>query len=219
MIEIGGIEILPELPRFLAFVLAGLALNIIPGADMTFVMASAARGGTRSGLAAALGIGAGALVHIAAAVIGLSALIASSQTAFAAVKWAGAAFLLYLAFTMVRSGGGGAAAEEARPVPTSDWKIFRAGALVNILNPKVGLFFLAFLPQFVDPHAAVPAVQILALGLWFDFAGTIVNAVVAVAAARAAMRLRGIAWIGRAARWAAAAAMAALAVRLALSER
>jgi threonine/homoserine/homoserine lactone efflux protein len=219
MIEIGGIYILPELPRFLAFVLAGLALNIIPGADMTFVMASAARGGTRSGLAAALGIGAGALVHIAAAVIGLSALIASSQTAFAAVKWAGAAFLLYLAYTMVRGGGAGAAAGEARPVPASDWKIFRAGALVNILNPKVGLFFLAFLPQFVDPHAAVPAVQILALGLWFDFAGTIVNALVAVAAARAATRLRGIAWIGRAARWAGATAMAALALRLALSER
>jgi threonine/homoserine/homoserine lactone efflux protein len=217
MFEIGGIEILPELPRFVAFVLAGLALNIIPGADMTFVMASAARGGTRSGLAAALGIGAGALVHIAAAVVGLSALIASSQAAFAAVKWLGAAFLLYLAFTMVRGGGG--AGEAARPVPASNWKIFRAGALVNILNPKVGLFFLAFLPQFVDPQATVPAVQILALGLWFDFAGTIVNAVVAVATARAAMRLRGVAWIGKAARWVGATMMAALAVRLAVSER
>ena len=217
MIEIGGIEILPELPRFLAFVLAGLALNIIPGADMTFVMASAARGGTRSGLAAALGIGAGALVHIAAAVIGLSALIASSQAAFTAVKWAGAAFLLYLAFTMVRSGG--AAAGPERPVPASDWRIFRAGALVNILNPKVGLFFLAFLPQFVDPDAAVPTVQILALGLWFDFAGTIVNAIVAVTTARAAMRLSDVAWIGRAARWTGAGVMAALAFRLAFSER
>jgi len=217
MIEIGGIELLPELPRFLAFVIAGLALNIVPGADMTFVIASAARGGARSGIAAALGIGAGALVHVAAAVIGLSALIASSQTAFAVVKWVGAAFLLYLAFSMLR--GGRQTAEAAPQVPRSDGAIFRAGALVNLLNPKVGIFFLAFLPQFVDPDASVPAVQILALGLWFNFAGTIVNALIAVAAARAAAGLRQAAWVGRAARWVAATAMAGLAVQLAVSER
>lgn len=188
MFEIGGIEILPELPRFVAFVLAGLALNIIPGADMTFVMASAARGGTRSGLAAALGIGAGALVHIAAAVVGLSALIASSQAAFAAVKWLGAAFLLYLAFTMVRGGGG--AGEAARPVPASNWKIFRAGALVNILNPKVGLFFLAFLPQFVEVGRGRVAVQVAFLGLLFTFLGLITDGCYALAAGTAGDRLK-----------------------------
>jgi threonine/homoserine/homoserine lactone efflux protein len=218
MLEVAGVEILPELPRFLAFALAGLALNIIPGADMTYVMASAARGGVRSGLAAALGISAGALVHVAAAVVGLSALIASSQAAFEILKWIGAAYLLFLAVQILRSGneGGGA---PGGPLPRSNAAIFRSGALVNILNPKIALFFLAFLPMFVDPDAAFPAVQILALGLWFNFAGTIVNAIVAFAAARAATALRGFAWAGRAARWFAATAMAALALQLVASRR
>jgi threonine/homoserine/homoserine lactone efflux protein len=219
MIEIGGIQLLPELARFLAFALAGLALNIVPGADMTFVMMSSARGGIRSGIAAALGIGAGTLVHVAAAVVGLSALIAASETAFSLLKWAGAAYLLYLAVMMLRSGDkpGPKPQQPARPV--SKWATFRAGALVNILNPKVGIFFLAFLPQFVDPATQLPAVQILMLGLWFDLVGTLVNIVVAVATASAAVRLRGIAWVARAARWLAATAMGGLAVQLVLSER
>ena len=98
MFEIAGIALLPEWPVFLGFVAAGLALNIVPGADMTFIIASAARGGRRAGVIAALGVGAGALVHILAAVLGLSAILASSQAAFDAIKWAGAAYLLWLAF-------------------------------------------------------------------------------------------------------------------------
>jgi threonine/homoserine/homoserine lactone efflux protein len=216
MLEAAGIALLPEWPVFLSFALAGLALNIVPGADMTFIMAAAARGGRRDGIVAALGIGAGALVHILAAVLGLSALLASSQAAFSVLKWAGAAYLLYLAVSMIRGGGGGA---EGQPLPPSGWRLFRAAALVNLLNPKVALFFLAFLPQFVDPDAAVPALQILFLGLWFDFAGTIVNCIVAVATAQAAVRLREVRWLGRAARLVAATAMGGLAVQLALSER
>ena len=91
--------------------------------------------------------------------------------------------------------------------------------LVNVLNPKVALFFLAFLPQFVDPQASVPAAQILCLGLWFDFAGTLVNIAIALAAAGAAGRLRHVEWLGKAARWFAATLMGALAVQLALSAR
>lgn len=219
MLEIAGIALLPEWPVFLSFVAAGLALNIVPGADMTFIIASAARGGRRGGVVAALGVGAGALVHILAAVLGLSAILASSQAAFDAIKWAGAAYLLWLAVSLLRAGpapaGDGPQPQPQRP----GWPLFRAAMLVNILNPKVALFFLAFLPQFVDPAAAVPAVQILCLGLWFDFAGTLVNIAVALAAAGAADRLRHIAWLGKAARWIAATAMGALAVQLALSAR
>src|SRR5919112_1709097 len=103
MLEIApGIELLPDLRQFVAFAIAGLALNLVPGADMTFVIASAARGGVRRGLAAALGIGAGALVHVLAAVVGLSALIASSQTAFTVLKWIGAAYLLYITIGLIR---------------------------------------------------------------------------------------------------------------------
>jgi threonine/homoserine/homoserine lactone efflux protein len=216
MLEIGGIELLPAWPVFLSFVVAGLALNIVPGADMTFIIASAARGGRRQGVIAALGVGAGALVHIVAAVLGLSAILASSQAAFEVIKWLGAAYLLWLAISLLRSGG--ASEPGARP-PAPAWRLFRAAMLVNILNPKVALFFLAFLPQFVDPAAAVPALQILCLGLWFDFAGTLVNIAVALAAAGAADRLRHISWLGRAARWLAATAMGALAVQLAFASR
>lgn len=216
MLEIAGIELLPAWPVFLGFVAAGLALNIVPGADMTFIVASAARGGRGGGIVAALGVGTGALVHILAAVLGLSAVLASSQAAFDLIKWAGAAYLLWLAFSLLRAGA--TAGGQARP-PASGWRLFRAAMLVNILNPKVALFFLAFLPQFVDPAARVPAAQILCLGLWFDFAGTLVNVAVALAAAGAAQRLRQFGWVGRAARWLAAGAMAALAVRLALASR
>jgi len=216
MFEIAGIELLPAWPVFAGFVLAGLALNVVPGADMTFIVASAARGGRRDGIVAALGVGTGALVHIMAAVLGLSAILASSQAAFNAIKWIGAAYLLWLAVSLIRDKG--AHRENSRP-PSSGWRLFRTAMLVNVLNPKVALFFLAFLPQFVDPQAAVPAVQILCLGLWFDFAGTLVNIAIAWAAAGAAGRLRHVTWLGKAARWFAATLMGALAVQLALSAR
>jgi len=218
MLEIGGITLLPELPRFLAFAIAGLALNLVPGADLTYVMASAAKGGARCGIAAALGIGAGALVHIAAAVLGLSAIIASSEALFDALKWIGGGYLLYLAFAMVRDGGS-ASQDRAAAVPRGNGAVFRTGAMVNVLNPKVGLFFLAFLPQFVDPASPAAWVQILLLGLWFDLVGTLVNILVALAAAGAAARMRSWRWAGTAARWIGASAMAGLAVQLLASER
>ena len=218
MLEVNGIALLPEWPAFLSFVVAGLALNIVPGADMTFVAASAARGGRRGGIIAALGIGAGALVHVIAATVGLSAILASSQTAFNLIKWVGAIYLLWIAFTLARNGHRGAA-DVGGSHPTGSWRLFRAAMLVNILNPKVALFFLAFLPQFVDPTAASPAIQILCLGLWFDLVGTLVNILVALAAAGMAKRLRHNRLVGRAARWIAATAMTGLACQLALSRR
>ena len=218
MIHLAGIELLPPLPVFIAFFLAGLALNIVPGADMTFVIASGARGGRRDGIVAALGIGAGTLVHIAAAVLGLSAILAASQTAFTIIKWVGAAYLAWIAVSLVFSRDS-KGSEDKRVTRKSGWQLLRAAALVNILNPKVALFFLAFLPQFVDPQASTPAIQILCLGLWFDFVGTIVNVIIGIAAAGAAQRLRQVSWLGRAARYVAATAMGALALRLAFAER
>src|ERR1044072_1119105 len=186
MLEISGIDLLPAWPAFLSFVIAGLALNVVPGADMTFIIASASRGGRRDGVVAALGIGAGALVHICAAVLGLSAILASSQAAFDLIKYVGAAYLLWIAFSLVRSKG---PSPDAVPRPPS--RGFRSQMMVNFLNPKVALFFLAFLPQFVDPAASVPAAQILCLGLWFDFAGTLVNIAVALVAASGGRRGAG----------------------------
>jgi len=213
MLAIGGVELLPAWPAFLGFALAGLALNLVPGADMAFVVASAARDGRRAGVTAALGIGAGALVHVLAATLGLSAILASSQAAFNAVKWAGAAYLLWIAFSLLRANR-----TAARPAPAAR-RLFRSAMLVNILNPKVALFFLAFLPQFVDPAARLPAAQIFCLGLWFDAVGTLVNIAIALAAAGAAARLAHVGWLGTAARWLAATLIGALALRLAFAAR
>jgi len=218
MLEIAGIALLPDWPIFLAFAVAGLALNIVPGADMTFIIAAGARDGKRAGVIAALGIGVGTLVHIVAAVAGLSAILASSQMLFDLIKYAGAAYLLWLAFTLIR-GDGEPLGETVPQSAQASKRLFRSAVLVNVLNPKVALFFLAFLPQFVDPAASVPALQILALGLWFDFAGTLVNIVIGLAAATTAARLRHVDWLGRAARWIAATAMGGLALQLALSSR
>lgn len=217
MLSIAGLELLPPLPVFLAFALAGLALNIVPGADMAFVVASAARGGRRDGVVAALGVGAGTLVHIGAAVLGLSALLVSSAAAFTLIKWLGAAYLLYIAASLVVSGRG----EEQQPhaAPKSGLKLFRAAVLVNVLNPKVALFFLAFLPQFVNTSARVPSLEILCLGLWFVIVGTQVNILVALVAAGTAERLRGVEWLKRVARYVAASVMGVMALRLAFSER
>src|SRR5688572_6806624 len=134
------------------FILAGLLLNITPGADLALIGARSAGQGFRSGAAAALGVGAGCFVHVAAAALGLSALVASSATAFTVLRWVGAAYLVWLGIGLLRSDGAGAAA--ATPAPAlSTWRSFVQGFLTNALNPKVALFFLAFLPQFIETNA------------------------------------------------------------------
>ena len=183
---------------------------------MTFVASSSARGGAKSGVAAALGVSAGSLVHLLAATAGLSALIASSQAAFTILKWVGAAYLIYIAVSMLRSG---AQARTIDTAPRPNRAVFRSGALVNILNPKVGLFFLAFLPQFIDPVPGIATVQTFLLGLWFNVGGTVVNVGVALVSARAASGLRRVNGVGRAARWLTASLMGGLAVKLVTSDR
>ena len=217
MLSIAGIELLPPLPAFLAFVAAGLALNIVPGADMTFVIASAARGGRRNGIIASLGIGAGTLVHISAAVLGLSAILASSEMLFTIIKWIGAAYLLYIAVSLILTGRN---SPNEKPTTTrqSGWRLFRAAALVNILNPKVALFFLAFLPQFIGADAPHKALAFLALGVLFNVNSVFWNLFVAWSAHHVAGGVRR----GRAALWinrSIGAMFVAMGVRLALAER
>jgi threonine/homoserine/homoserine lactone efflux protein len=145
--------------------------------------------GWRAGAVAALGIGAGTLVHICAAALGLSAILAASATAFTAVKIIGAAYLLYVGISLIRSAGApqsspGAAVSR----PASIRIIFVQGFLTNVLNPKVALFFLAFLPQFVAADASSKPLAFLFLGAIFDFNGTLWNLFVAWSAARLSMR-------------------------------
>jgi threonine/homoserine/homoserine lactone efflux protein len=137
------------------FVLSGLLLSITPGPDTLYIVGRSSTQGWRAGAVAALGIGTGTLVHICAAALGLSAILAASATAFTAVKYIGAAYLLYVGIALFRAAGAPGSSTSAvvvRPAPLRG--IFAQGFLTNVLNPKVALFFLAFLPQFVAPDAS-----------------------------------------------------------------
>jgi threonine/homoserine/homoserine lactone efflux protein len=173
------------------FLVAGLLLNIAPGPDTAYIVGRSVQLGWRGGVAAALGIGAGCVTHVLAAAVGLSALLVASATAFTAVKWLGAAYLCYVGLTMLFSRPKNpdvTAPHENVAVPLS--RVFWQGALTNALNPKVAMFFLAFLPQFVDADSPHKPLAFLALGLIFIFSGTLWCLSVAVAAARAAGRVR-----------------------------
>jgi threonine/homoserine/homoserine lactone efflux protein len=176
---------------FWLFIISGLLLNVTPGPDMAYIVGRSVQLGWRGGVMAALGISTGCLSHVFAAAIGLSALLMASATAFTAVKWLGAAYLCYVGLTMLLSRARPAdetAARERGTVALS--RVFWQGALTNVLNPKVALFFLAFLPQFVDAEAAHKALAFLALGLIFIFNGTLWCVSVAIVAARASGRVK-----------------------------
>jgi threonine/homoserine/homoserine lactone efflux protein len=172
------------------FVLSGFLLNITPGPDTLYIVGRGSTQGWRAGAVAALGIGAGTLVHICAAALGLSAILAASATAFTAVKIIGAAYLLYVGISLIRSAGASETSPGAIPVrPASIRGIFVQGFLTNVLNPKVALFFLAFLPQFVASDASSKPLAFLFLGGIFDFNGTLWNLFVAWSTARLSSRL------------------------------
>ena len=173
------------------FVLSGLLLNVTPGPDTLYIVGRSTAQGFRAGATAALGIGAGIVVHITAAALGLSALLALSSAAFTVVKLIGAVYLVYVGLTLIRSTGAGSdragvAALAHAPLST----IFVQGFLTNVLNPKVALFFLAFLPQFVEPDAPSKPLAFLFLGAIFNLNGTLWNLIVAASAARIAGGIR-----------------------------
>jgi threonine/homoserine/homoserine lactone efflux protein len=183
----------PDPSTLLVFLGACLLLFVVPGPAVLYIVTRSVTQGRRAGLISVLGIHLGSLVHIAAAVAGLSALIAASATAFAAIKWAGVVYLLYLAVMAFRSAGHGPG--EPDPEPMSEKRIFWQGAVVNILNPKTALFFLAFVPQFVDPTLGNPTLQLVVLGAVFVIAGLISDGTYALLAGAAGSRfLRNDSW-------------------------
>src|SRR5918992_2213453 len=166
------------MPNVALFVLACIALVVVPGPNLIYITARSLGEGRRAGIASALGVETGTLVHVAAAAAGLSALVAASATAFTAVRYAGAAYLVYLGIRTLRGG------DETGPAPRPQRlrRVFLEGVLVNLFNPKVILFFLAFLPQFVDPDAGSVATQVLLLGVLLTAIGVTSDMVYAVAA-------------------------------------
>ena len=174
---------LPETNTLLLFMTAALALNVTPGPDMLYVVARSVGEGRAAGVISSLGIAAGSLVHTMAVALGLAGLLRAVPIAFEIVKWAGAAYLIWLGVRALRARQ--SATEHVSVLPASRWAIFGQGMLTNVLNPKVALFFLAFLPQFVDPERGPVALQIISLGLLFNTSGTIVNVLVAFLASGA----------------------------------
>ncbi len=179
---------IPDSSSLALFVVAALALLVVPGPAVIYVVARSIQQGRRAGLASVLGIHVGTLVHIAAATLGLSALVLSSAVAFTAVKIAGAVYLVGLGLWTLLS----RSAETDVPLggDRNLRRAFAQGIVVNVLNPKTGLFFLAFLPQFVDPNAPHPAAQIAFLGVLFALLGLVTDSVWALAAGTAGGVLR-----------------------------
>ncbi|QIZ82616.1 LysE family translocator [Thalassovita gelatinovora] len=198
----------------LAFVPAALALNLTPGADMLFCLGQGLRSGPKSAVAASAGISAGAFVHTGAAGLGLGALIAALPWAFDAIRWLGVAYLLWLALQALRGG-----AHSENLVSIQPAQAFRDGLMVNLTNPKVILFVLAFVPQFVSPEKGDVLAQFLIFGAVLSLGGFLINAVVGVFAGGVGRQLTGspvfARWLGRV----SAGIFTALALRLALLQK
>jgi len=200
------------------FVLSGLLLNIAPGVDFLYVLSRAAARGTVAGVWAALGIGLGCFVHVSFAALGLSAILASSAVAFTVVKWIGAAYLIYVGISMLRQRRGLIVAPADVPAATHS-RIFWQGFLTNVLNPKVALFFLAFVPQFIDVASPTKVQAFLLLGAIFNTTGTAWNLLVAWAAAYLSRRLQLASRVGLWVSRSLGALFIALGIRLGLSGR
>ena len=181
-------ELLPDWPQFGLFFAAALILAITPGPGVFYILATSIAQGPRAGVLSACGIAAGTLVHISLAVSGLSFLIASSGLAFSSVKYLGVAYLFYLGIQTLC--GRDTSAEKLKEVSQKPLlRVFTRAASVNILNPKVGLFFVALLPQFVDPARGSPALQFLLLGILLACLAFVTDTLYALAAGRAGKRL------------------------------
>jgi len=200
------------------FVATGVLLNLTPGQDTFYILGRSLSEGTRHGVASALGIGVGSLLHTLMAALGLSAVLATSAAAFTVVKFLGAAYLIYLGVRMLASTkvDQPAAAEASR---TSAFGAFRAGVLTNVLNPKVALFFLALMPQFIEPTSDTKVAAFTALGLTFVGTGTVWCLILAISAGK----VRGL-FVRHPAAWRAVSRVAGgvfvlLGLRLAMSRQ
>jgi len=197
---------MPDAQHLLLFIAAGWLLNLTPGPDVLYIVTNSLRSGLKAGIVAGLGITTGCFVHVFAAAVGVGALLAASATAFTVLKWAGAAYLLYMGLKLLlapapkQSDDLGAIARAQPALPLR--KVFLGGFWTNVLNPKVAIFFLAFVPQFIAPDAQHKALAFVLLGILFNVNSIPVNTLWAVAAswmARRTLLQRGLHLLDRAA--------------------
>ena len=208
---------MPSANAIALFCLASVALAVVPGPAVTYVVTQSVDKGRRAGLASAFGVASGGLVHVVAATVGLSALIASSATAFTTVKLVGAVYLVYVGVRRILSKDDEDA--EVEREPATERQLYVQGIVVNVLNPKTALFFLAFLPQFVDAHhGSVPA-QVAVLGLLFATIALASDAAYALLADVLARRLRRSGTGARVRRWLSGGIFVALGATAATAHR
>ena len=198
---------MPDTPQLLMFIAAGWLLNLTPGPDVLYIVSNALKSGVRAGIVAALGIVSGCFVHVFAAALGVSALLATSATAFTVLKWIGAAYLMWMGIRLLFAQGGSSSIVPTdavkAPQPADLRRIYLRGFLTNVLNPKVALFFLAFVPQFIAPGMPDKVTAFLLLGLLFNLNSLPINFGYAWLAGWAASRVdvvqRTMHWLDRAA--------------------
>jgi threonine/homoserine/homoserine lactone efflux protein len=200
----------------LVFLTAALALNLTPGNDMMYVLGQSIKGGPRPGIAASFGIATGSFIHLLLVAGGMAVVLSHYPAAFDAIRWAGAAYLVWIAYkTLATPIGDLAVKSEAR----SSFAAWRDGVLVNSFNPKTIVFMFAFLPPFVRPENGAPFVQLFILGTLFNFGGTVVNCVVALCAGSIGEKLRQSPSIARGFRIVSASLFLLLAARMAFERR
>jgi threonine/homoserine/homoserine lactone efflux protein len=198
---------MPDSTQLLMFIAAGWLLNLTPGPDVLYIVSSALKSGVRAGMVAALGVVSGCFVHVFAAALGVGALLATSATAFTLLKWAGAAYLMWMGVKLLLAKGGGSSivpvGVSAEVAAVNLWRVYRQGFLTNVLNPKVALFFLAFVPQFIAPGTEDKVTAFLLLGLLFNLNSLPINFGYAWLAGWASRRVgavqRAMHWMDRAA--------------------
>ncbi|CBV42202.2 MULTISPECIES: LysE family translocator [Halomonas] len=208
-----------SLAHWMTFLSAAVLLNLSPGPDMAFILGQTARHGRRGGVAAMFGVWSGAALHVGMAALGLSAVLATSALAFSLVKWIGAAYLVWLGLQILLRRGAEAASSVSVPSTPRSGAIFRQGILVSALNPKVAIFFLAFLPQFVVPGAGPAALQLALHGALIILVAAVIEPPLVFLGARLARAMSGHRRLGAWLEKGLGGLFVLLGVKLALSER
>ncbi|WNC12656.1 LysE family translocator [Brevibacillus brevis] len=205
-----------DLSLLLSFLAVSVLLTLAPGPDILFVIAQSISHGRKAGISTALGLATGVIAHTTAAALGITAILYNSALAFHVVKYAGALYLLYLAYQAIKEGG--SPLSTAVPQKQSALRLYRTGIFMNVLNPKVSLFFLAFLPQFITPGTGDEAFQMMILGIVFMVQTIILFSTVAVFAGMFGQKLLSKSSVGKYVNYGKAVLYAAIGIRIALSD-
>lgn len=205
-----------ETADLLVFLTAALALNLTPGNDMMYVLGQSIKGGAKPGIAASLGIATGSLIHLVLVALGIAVVLAQYPAVFEAIRWAGAAYLVWIAYKTLTTPIGQLRAEGGGRGLFAAW---RDGVLVNVFNPKTIIFMFAFLPPFIRPENGAPLLQLFILGMIFNIGGTAINCLVAVFAGRIGEKLATSHTIARVFKVASASLFLLLAARMAFERR